>query len=507
MSEPVGLPPSGAGSSAPVVGTRAQAAVLNELAGRLQAGMRVEIIPTRSIGPDLIEAQLRPLAGSATWTQGVRVQLTAALPTNALQAVTGGGSAPGTSPTLRAEVVATGPTLILKILAPAEGSPSTPGSNPAALAGSREWLGQQFRQHWPESRPLAVTLENITARLAKEIGTDAVAVPKTVTPLPAPNANETLSHLQIRQAVATLIDQLASAAELTDPERLSTAVSRSGLWMEALLAQAALDPAQSSELKLDLKAQLLTLAQQIRVQAARPPSVPPAAAQPTSGHRADAPTPQPPPASQAGARTEGSGASTGAEPRAGATPEASESRLSRVATTESGSSPKSGSEPPEETRAVEQNNQRTTSLARDVEGMLKQVVTKQLQSLDSPAGQTQWLLELPFRTPTGLQALEADIRREQARNEDEHETWSMRLRLDLPKLGPLHILLTLRNERLNASLQAGDPDGAEQIKRHLGDLRTRLEAREIEVASLHAGHRPLSQPAPPFDDPLVREQA
>jgi hypothetical protein len=83
----------------------------------------------------------------------------------------------------------------------------------------------------------------------------------------------------------------------------------------------------------------------------------------------------------------------------------------------------------------------------------------------------------------------------------------MRLRLDLPKLGPLHILLTLRNERLNASLQAGDPDGAEQIKRHLGDLRTRLEAREIEVASLHAGHRPLSQPAPPFDDPLVREQA
>ena len=83
----------------------------------------------------------------------------------------------------------------------------------------------------------------------------------------------------------------------------------------------------------------------------------------------------------------------------------------------------------------------------------------------------------------------------------------MRLRLDLPKLGPLNILLILRDERLNASLQAADPHGAEQIKQRLGELRARLEAREIEIASLHAGHRPFDRPAPPFEAPLVREQA
>lgn len=139
--------------------------------------------------------------------------------------------------------------------------------------------------------------------------------------------------------------------------------------------------------------------------------------------------------------------------------------------------------------------------------MLKQVVTKQLQSLDTPVGQTQWLLELPFRTPSGLMALEADIRREQAREHSARTTWSLRLRLDLPKLGPLNILLTLRDEQLNASLQAANRDGADPIGQHLGELRARLEAREIDVASLHSGQRPLARPAPPFADPLVREQA
>lgn len=268
--------------------------------------------------------------------------------------------------------------------------------------------------------------------------------------------------LQIQRAVATLIDQLASAAELTDPERLSTAVSRSGLWMEALLAQAALDPARSGELKLDLKAQLLTLAQRLRFQG--------------TGHTGR-PSPDPPTAER------------------------------RPESTPSQQRPTTADEPTEPAHRATQDSQRAASLARDVEGMIKQVVTKQLQSLDRPVDQVQWVLELPFRAPSGLLALEADIRREQAREAKESDTWSLRLRLDLPKLGPLHILLTLRDERLNASLQAGDPEGAEQIKQHLGDLRTRLEAREIRIASLHAGHRPLERPSPPFDDPLVREQA
>ena len=801
MNEPMSVPPSGPGASAPT-GTRALTpSTAAALAGRLLVGMQVELLPGRSISPELIEARLRPLEGQAAWTPSIRVQLTTALPASGLQiqASTTERLETGTPPTaLRAEVVATSPALVLRLLSPADRSTLPP--NQTATDGSREWLGQQFRQHWPESRPLAATLENITARLAKEIGADFIAIPKTVLPpttTPAVNANDATGPLQIQRAVATLVGQLATATDLTDPEQLSIAVGRSGLWLEALLAQAAIDPAQSSELKHDLKAQLLTLAQRLRLQATSPPS-PPFNTQATPGRRPDVHAPQPnlpaqadspakpvpapagteprlgantgqagirlhvarpeqaapstledglldkvpdqadrhleplsqkraqvdqdttllvtpsratrttpvmpppatpdeskpaPPAeqesqrannlarevesmvkqvvtkqlqsldsptsqralatligqlataaeltdpeqlsiavgrsglwleallaqaaidpaqaseltrdiktqlltlaqqirlqgtrqpgapsgdqpmperrpdsnipqssqpsSQAGSPTKPLPAPTsapaGTELRPGATTDPVGGRLN-VARVEQQAPPKLGDGPSDEvsnqadrqverasqksvqvdqgttpptspsqvTRATsvmpppatpdeskpmppaEQESQRANNLAREVESMVKQVVTKQLQSLDSPAGQTQWLLELPFRTPAGLQALEADIRREQAREDNEHAIWTMRLRLDLPKLGPLNILLILRDERLNASLQAADPHGAEQIKQRLGELRARLEAREIEIASLHAGHRPFDRPAPPFEAPLVREQA
>jgi hypothetical protein len=481
MSEPTRLPPSGSGANTPI-GARTLTSTANALAGRLQIGMQVELIPTRSITPEVIETQLRPVGGAGSWTSSVRAQLTTALPANGLQAAVNERPGSGAMPMLRAEVVATSPTLVLRLVSAADRPMPIPGQAAVSGAGSREWLGQQFRQHWPESRPVAATLDRIAVQLANESAGNPITAPTSAT------NTETTGSLQ--RAITTLIGQLATVTELTDPEQLAVAVSRSGVWLESLLAHAAIDPAQSNGLRLDLKAQLLTLAQRLRVQEARPPSLPPPGL-PTAGRHSEMSAPQlgPP---QAGAPP--TPVDTQAASRSGTTPEPAQ-----PVTTEDG--------PTEAAHRTTQDNQRTASLAREVEGMLKQVVTKQLQSLDSTAGQTQWLLELPFRTPTGLQALDADIRREQARGDKEHDTWSMRLRLDLPKLGPLHIVLTLRDEWLNASLQAADAGGAEQIKQHLGDLRARLEAREIQVASLHAGHRPLDRPAPPFNDPLVREQA
>ena len=483
MSEPTRLPPSGSGANPPT-GVRALNSTANALAGRLQVGMQVELMPARSITPELIETRLRPVGGTAGWTSSVRAQLTTALPANALQATATERPGSGALPTLRAEVVATSPTLVLRLVSAADRPMPMPGQPAVSGAGSREWLGQQFRQHWPESRPVAATLDRIAVQLADEIAGNPITAPTSAT------NTETNGSLQLQRAITTLIGQLATVTELTDPEQLAVAVRRSGVWLESLLAQAAIDPAQSNGLRLDLKAQLLTLAQRLRVQGAHPPSLPPPGL-PTAGRRPDMSAPQlgPP---QTGAPP--TPVDAPAAPRSVTTPEPVQ-----PVTTED--------KPTEAAHRATQDNQRTASLARDVEGMLKQVVTKQLQSLDSTAGQTQWLLELPFRTPSGLQALDADIRREQAREDKKHDVWSMRLRLDLPKLGPLNIVLTLRDERLNASLQAGDPEGAEQIKQHLGDLRARLEAREIQVASLHAGHRPLERPPPPFDDPLVREQA
>lgn len=507
MSEPTRLPPSGAPS---LLGARTPAATAAALAVRLQIGMQVELSLSRSIAPDVIETRLRPLGSSAAWSQGIQARLTSPMLADPLQtSAVGERSAPGgAGPTRRAEVVATSPALVLRLVSTTPES-SPPRPNQTVAAGSREWLGQQFRQHWPESRPLAATLERIAARLAN--GSD-VSTGTASTPAPQPVAagsrTDTLSVVSLQRAVDTLIGQLATPVELTDPEQLAVAVGRSGLWLEAQLAQVALAPTQSDPPTLDLKAQLLVLAQRIRLQGANAPGTP-SGDQPTTGHRAGSPTRQPPPAAQAGAPSERFSPSAGTEPRPGAMP-ASTGPGAQRATAPAPvleAPPATDNEPPGEARVVEQHDSRTASLAREVEGMLKQVVTKQLQSLDSPAGQTQWLLELPFRTPSGVLALEADIRREGSREDQEHVAWSMRLRLDLPKLGPLNILLTLRDDRLNAGFQAAVAEGAQQIGQHLSELRARLEAREITVAGLHAGHRPLDPPAAPFADPLVREQA
>lgn len=139
--------------------------------------------------------------------------------------------------------------------------------------------------------------------------------------------------------------------------------------------------------------------------------------------------------------------------------------------------------------------------------MIKQVVTHQLQTLESSTEQPRWVLELPFKTPAGLMALEAEIEREHPHGQPEDACWSIRLRLDLPRLGPLLVNLTLRQGRLNATLYAGAQEAARVLDRHLDELRRQLEAREIEVASLHAGHRQTESARPRLDTPLVSEQA
>ena len=146
--------------------------------------------------------------------------------------------------------------------------------------------------------------------------------------------------------------------------------------------------------------------------------------------------------------------------------------------------------------------------------MIKQIVTRQLQTLDASAEQTRWILDLPFRTPGGVMALEAEIAREQNADRASESCWTIRLHLDPPRIGPLRIELTLRGERLHAALQTSSQGGAELLGRHLGELREQLVARDLEVASLHAGFNPRiankranAHPERPPDTPLLSERA
>ncbi|EIC22162.1 flagellar hook-length control protein FliK [Thiorhodovibrio frisius] len=148
----------------------------------------------------------------------------------------------------------------------------------------------------------------------------------------------------------------------------------------------------------------------------------------------------------------------------------------------------------------------SASLSREVDGMLKQLVTLQLQNAENGPDQQRWTVELPFQTSAGLLTLDADIQREAEQEADQGEHWSMQIRLDLPVLGPLLIRLGLRDNRLHASLVAEQGASAALLRERLPELRAQLEGRDIEIASLHA-REGRTERKPPARAPLLREQA
>jgi len=300
-------------------------------------------------------------------------------------------TAPPETGRLLAEVVAVTPQLVLKPL------PET------TAAVARQWLQNQLRLHWPEARPLTETL---TAWRAPPPSLSQLE--RNAAPLP--------------QALHEILDRLPRAEHLTQPARLPAAFASAGIWLEALLARAAVSDSALPELPNDLKAQLLRLAERIRTALS---------ALPRTAERAAAP-----------------------EPR---------------------------------TAALNQ-------LARETDGMLKHIVTQQLQTLDADPAQPRWMFELPFHSSAGLLALHADIERQRPETDEEETRWNIELRLDLPRLGPLVIALGLRGRHLDASLLAEQATGAALLGEQLARLRERLEARDFAVASLHAGQGQRPRP-------------
>ncbi|WP_041446772.1 flagellar hook-length control protein FliK [Thiocystis violascens] len=277
------------------------------------------------------------------------------------------------------------------------------------------------------------------------------------------------------------------------PKRRYTAMTQSGIWLEALMAQTNAHPACARDRSLDLKAQLQRLAEQLRTVDQSPS---PSSSGPMPQTRTVVVPAETSPNALPPVPTKPNSADHSERPPDPASPKARS-----VAPEPPPASPRLHDETP---------HSRTTApeiLAKEVDAMIKHVVTQQLRSLEAGTDQPQWILELPFKTPSGLTALEADIRRENRGDQSEDDVWSMRIRLNLPRLGPLSINLSLRSDRLNAGLQAENATGADILREHLETLRQQLLDRKIEVVSLHASHRPGGGTQPARRPPMVSERA
>lgn len=477
-------------------------------AALLVLGSRVEILLKALLNSGELDVRLRTLDQAGTpqaWSRPLRVGLTRDLQAAAPEALR-----PGTR--LHAQVVALSPRVMLRLF--------TPEEDP--LTARRTLIDAQLRLHLPGARALAPTLSSWQQRLSlPPAGHLQTALPSG--PTQTPSAAQAALP-ESRPAVQQILEHVASPRELTDPVRLQETLRHSGVWLEALLARALVTGRPSPNLERDLKVQLLRLAAQLRQ---TPVSIAP-------GPNRSPSSPPPRPANQPGAQTStGTPAKPATAPNT-ATPSTAPSPSNQPAATPTPrtappatharpaaspspqpASPTGGATDPAQAAqarapsGAEQTGARlfqlTQQLTREVDGLLKQLVTLQLQNADQTPEQTRWALELPVQTKNDILTIDTEIEHQNQGAEGE-EHWSMRLRLDLALLGPILIQLSLRAGRLSASLVAERHETAQRLQRHLPDLRTKLEARELDIASLHARRGPTGRP-PPTRPPLLNERA
>lgn len=413
---------------------------------RLELGARVQVRVNAVLNSGDLEVRLRAAQAEQprSWSQALRVGIADGLRPALLDALRALAAGQARpGAVLDAEVVSLTPRIMLRMI----------GAEQTEQPGSDAWFARQWRANLPGARELSTTLAGWSRGLA-QAGSE---------PTPASGVQQP----ELQRAVKQVLERLASPRELTDPARLAQTIRNSGIWLEALLARASLAPQQSVALESDLKAQLLRLAEQIRHHqqaGAKPPAQSaPARVTPAPGTAQQAPAaprPQSPapdvPAHHARQLALGAGAGT---------------------------------------------------LAREVDGMLKQLVTLQLHNTEQAPEQLRWALELPFHSSAGLLTLDADIQREPSAHDEDEAHWSLHIALDLPVLGPLSIRLGLRGEHLHASLVAEQSAGAALLRERLSELRAQLEKRAISVGSLTAREGTLERRAPVPRGSLLSEQA
>jgi hypothetical protein len=311
-------------------------------------------------------------------------------------------------------VLSLGAQPLLEVIAP-----QTP--EPATQLALRERLPQQNGY-----APLLATL-------------DALAQRPALRQLPA----------YLRPALALLEHGVRTPAEITRGDGLEEAVSRSGLFLEAQLAQPQVDMAVLSQ--EDWKAALLRLASLLDdyLPARRAPS-------------GDSETP--PPLQQRGLQ---------AQPRVMLPPELLNDDVDAL----------------------------LGRLHGEVHAALARVEVAQLEA----TGVSAWMIEIPVQGEDGRDILQLQLQHG-ADGEAGGHAWTLGFALDLPPLGPLQGELQLRDLRLAVRLWAERADTVQRLERQFGALRQQLAATGLILDQLSC-QQGLPQSSSPHSAILLKTMA
>ncbi len=344
-------------------------------------------------------------------------------------------------------------------------------------------LSQTLRLQLPQQQALSPMLANINWA-ARQLPMQQTGLSS---PLPP----------QVMELANRLVESLPNSQQLRDPNQLFKAMHLSGQFLEhslmnRLTGQPHFNPEQ------DVRAQLLRLAQALRLQVGLPPGPGRPATQP--GHATTPPL------------------ATATAPQAVASPETNKATISTSTTTASTTVPSAESRQTAQSEAARHASLSTLTdtklmpdeLLKQVDGVLARMQSQQLQSLQAEQqGRHMWMMELPVKHENGIDLFDLRLQRDghNGQPREQEQSWSMTLAFDLEGLGPIRVKVSLTGEAITANFWTELPDTRRLFHEHIEHLRHRLNHSGLEVNELSCKCGIPPEPGPLRDSRLLDERA
>ena len=375
--------------------------------------MRVDLVDFRSASP---AGNTNPSLLSE-WRVGALLQAVAVRDANSGQLwldiggqrhsarlASGNGSGPANGEQLQVRVLRNSPVLALETL-----------SASASVATDAETVvSDAMRRFVPRQESASLMLANLSWLAQGKNGVNDL--PKAV-----------------MQAAAQLWQALPDAESLGNPQQLEKAITRSGAFLEANLADASRAAADPKLLATDLKALMLGLSRTLRESGARPNAA-------RSDNAVNAPIP-----------------------------------TARGPLTALNAAPATFS-------MIEATDQQLNELSRQTDGAIARLTTTQITN-SAPDPQLQsMLVELPVRHEDRAAMLRLRIEHDNSRKRSGGaDSWTVEAAVDLGQVGALHAKVTLSGQRIGVQLRAESAAIVDALSARAGELEAMLRESGLEI--------------------------
>lgn len=306
----------------------------------------------------------------------------------------------------------------------------------------KQILQQSQRSDLPKQMPLPALLANLNA-------------------INQPGSRSLQLNLppQLVNFIRTTLASLSSRQEISTPAGLMKALKNSGLFLENKLLNN--DPT----VKQDVKGLFLRLAQQIQQLPESKFSAPPSETSPAKvSDNIAKPQTTTTPYTQ-----------TTSKPEIQLQPNRTEQAQVQ-------------SNPPASVNNFKSAEQAVMEIAKQVESSLSRIQLNQTSTLvQDDQAKTAFNFEIPIRHNNQSQLVNICIKRENEGDSPQGKIapWSVSLALDLEKLGPVRILLTLFGKKISTTFWSEDPKTTKIFEHNLEQLKENMDEAGLDIGNMH----------------------